>query len=109
MITSIERYKSVTGMAVEDTSQDERIGALIPLVEEWIKGYTGEIFPVVEGKTVYPAGYELTAIGLIEYNMNFRAGKKSESLGSYSVSFENEYPERLIAGLRKVRPKVRFF
>jgi Phage gp6-like head-tail connector protein len=103
-ITKLETVKAIKGYA--DTRNDERIKALIPLVEDWIKGYTGETFLDENDAPLYPSGYERIAINLIEYDLKKAAGIKSESLGSYSVSFEEDYPPSLIKGLRQ---KVRFF
>jgi hypothetical protein len=103
-ITTLSKYKAVKGIA--DNTQDERINALIPVVEDWIKGYTGDTFKDSNDAPLYPSGYDRIAINLIEYDLKKSAGVASESLGSYSVSYESNYPPSLLKGLRQ---KVRFF
>lgn len=93
MITTLEKVKNV--LQISGNQKDNAIIELIPLVEEWIKGYTNDNF--VET----PPGYELIAIKMIEFNLNQRTGVTSESLSRHSVTFETDYPATITKGLRR--------
>lgn len=90
-MVTLEEFKAATG--INTNTKDEQITALIPQVEEWIKGYCNI-------KEV-PADYNLNAIKMIEYNLNQKTGIASESLSRHSVSFVTEYPPSVTKGLRR--------
>lgn len=94
MITSLNKVKSV--LQINGTNKDAAIAELIPLVEEWISGYCNQTFA-----DSYPAGYELIAIKMIEFNLNQKSGKTSESLSRHSITFETDYPSNITKGLRR--------
>lgn len=104
-ITTLATVKTVLG--ITGTSKDAQITALIPLVESDYLNIRNKAFDVVNGVIVYPAGSEMTAIKMIDWQMNNAKsyGKKSESLGDYSVSYEDakisEYPLALTNVIRK--------
>jgi hypothetical protein len=55
-------------------------------------------------QTLYPKGAEMTAVQMINYLMNNSGGVKSESLGDYSVTYEevgSNYPKSVTAGIRR--------
>lgn len=91
MITTLERVKTV--LSLNGNQKDQAINELIPLVEEWLKGYCN----VAE----LPIDYELNVIKMIEYNLNTKAGYQSESLSRHSVSFVTDYPPSVLKGLRR--------
>jgi len=93
MITSLDKVKSV--LQLSGNQKDNAIAELIPLVEDWIKGYCNDDF--VEP----PQGYELIAIKMIEFNLNQKSGVESESLSRHSVTFATEYPLSITKGLRR--------
>lgn len=104
-ITTLATVKTVLG--ITDSSKDARITALIPLVESDYLNIRNLAFDVVGGSIVYPAGSEMTAIKMISwqlYNAN-SFGKSSESLGDYSVSYEqnriSEYPLTITNQIKK--------
>jgi hypothetical protein len=104
-ITTLSKVKAVLG--ITDDSKNERIAALIPIVEDWVKGYTGDTFLNPDNTPYYPSGYEYNAIRLIEFELNRPSENvKSEKLGDYAVTYENTYPKELLKGFRV---KVRFF
>lgn len=88
MIT-LDDFKNATGIK----NKDEQIEALLPIVEEHIKGYCNI-------KEV-PLEYHMNAIKMVEYQLNTKAGLTSESLSRHSVSFANNYPEECTKGLRR--------
>ena len=99
-ITTLEEVKSALGV----NGNDEQITALIPLVEEWIAGYTNTNMPDENGE--YPRGYKKVAIEMIGYDLNniAKQGIKSESLSRYSVTFNTDskdYPVAITKGLRR--------
>jgi hypothetical protein len=93
MITNLDKVKSV--LQINGTNKDLAILELIPLVEEWIKGYCNHDF------TETPPGYELIAIKMIEFNLNQKAGLTNEGLSRHSVGFATEYPLSITKGLRR--------
>lgn len=99
-ITTVENVKKALGIK----GKDEQIDALIPLVEEWIKGYTNQVMPDKSGD--YPIGYEKIAIEMIGYDLNNIAnqGIKSETLSRHSITYASEtrdYPVAITKGLRR--------
>ncbi len=93
MITTLEKVKSV--LQLSGNQKDNAIVELIPLVEDWIKGYCNDDFVEI------PPGYELIAIKMIEFNLNQKSGVESESLSRHSVTFSTEYPSSITKGLRR--------
>jgi hypothetical protein len=93
MITTLEKVKNV--LQLSGNQKDNAIVELIPLVEDWIKGYCNDDF------TEVPPGYELIAIKMIEFNLNQKSGIESESLSRHSVTFATEYPSSITKGLRR--------
>jgi len=58
-ITTVHKVQK--SLNIDD--KGEQIEALIPLVENWIKGYTNQDMPDKNGN--YPEGYEQIAIRMI--------------------------------------------
>jgi Phage gp6-like head-tail connector protein len=92
MITTVERAKTILNLKANES----QISELIPLVEEWMKGYCNDDF-----LTGYPEGYERIAINLIGYDLKRKHGVKSESLSRHSVTYDEDYPPSLTKGLRR--------
>lgn len=90
-MVTLEQIKSALG--IKTNSKDEQITSLIPLVEDFIKGYCN----IQE----VPTEYHLNAIKMIEYNLNTKSGVQSESLSRHSISFTNDYPQDVLKGLRR--------
>lgn len=102
-ITTVEKVKTI--LQISDTSKDFLISEMIPLIEDLIQNLQGYNFKTTEdGSTIYPIGYELIAIRMINYNFN-QSGVESERLGDYSVSFTTDYPAEILRGIKK---KVKF-
>ena len=87
----------VTVKMVQDAlgikNKEEQIGALIPLVENFVKDYCNidEI----------PEAYNRNIIKMIEYDLNRKSGVQSETLSRHSVTYSNDYPPDLLKGLRR--------
>ena len=98
-ITTAEEVIAATGIV----GRDAQITALIPLVEEWIMGYTNQLIPDPEGN--YPAGYKKIAIEMVAHDINTLKSKgiSSESLSRHSISFNavSDYPPTILRGLRR--------
>lgn len=88
-MVTLEKFKTATGIK----NKDEQITALIPIVEEHIKGYCN-IDEV-------PVDYDINAIRMIEYQLNKKQGMQSESLSRHSVTFADDYPQDVLKGLRR--------
>lgn len=111
-ITTLEKVKTI--LQISDTSQDDLIEALIPLVEADFLMIRNKAFDTEynedteEYDTVYPIGSELTAIKMIQHQLsNIKSqGVSSESLGDYSISYDNAmlvdgYPKSVVGGIKK--------
>lgn len=101
-ITTVEKVQKA--LNIDDKA--EQIEVLIPLVENWIKGYTNQDMPDKNGE--YPDGYEQIAIRMIAYDLNNLAkqGIQSETLSRHSITYATggstrDYPSEVIKGLRR--------
>lgn len=98
-ITTLQKVKS--SLQISGTNKDTVITELIPLVEDWIKGYCNNEYKTVDDKDAFPPGYELIAIKMIEYNLNQKSGVSAESLSRHSVTFTEDYPKSITKGLKR--------
>lgn len=68
-------------------------------------GTTGSTATISEMLTIYPDGSEMTAIDMIGHRLSKQTpGVASESLGDYSVSFQQgkgKYPDSIIGGIKR--------
>ncbi|ABS23173.1 head-tail connector protein [Bacillus cytotoxicus] len=102
MITTKENVKKI--LRIKNDEQDDLIELFIPMVDSFIRRYTGNDF-----ENGYPADYEIIAIRLVGYHLfstdeDKQDGVKSERLGSHNVTYatdEEQYPKHLLKGLRK--------
>jgi hypothetical protein len=98
-VTSLEKVKSV--LRKSDSSFDEVITNLIPIVEDYMKGYCNDDFLDDEGKVSYPKGYEFIAIRIIQYVLNNKAGLNSEGIDVYNSVFSTDFPADVLRGLKR--------
>lgn len=64
-------------------------------------GYTATVTPM---ETFYPNGAELTAVQMIQFHMGKPGGVKSESLGDYSVTYDESaagYPKSITGKIKR--------
>jgi hypothetical protein len=91
MITNLEEVKSYLG--IPDSTLDDKINALIPVVENDYLIIRGKHFDVNGGLIVYPVGANLTAIQMIAFRLNEFGNYSSSASGTLSrnseVSSEN--------------------
>ena len=105
MITTLERVKTV--LQITDSSKDDLIVVLIPIVESDYIRIRNRPFSEVDGAVVYPEGSELTAIKMVGYLLetNGSAGSvTSKSVGPLSVSYaqvKDGYPEGVISSIKR--------
>lgn len=102
MITTFERFKMMTQKEYNESQQQLITEIIIPIVTEFIIGYTGVDFEA-EGRD-FPAAYESVATRLITYHLTSQDGDVvSESMGNYSVTYGQNgvYPEHLLKGLHR--------
>ncbi|AXK19128.1 hypothetical protein [Bacillus sp. COPE52] len=101
-ITTFKRY-SLYAQKEFTVIQEELIeDILIPVVTEFIIGYTGVDFEA-EGRD-YPASYEAVAFRLITYHLEGEgADVVSEQMGNYRVQHgvDGIYPTNLLKGLSR--------
>lgn len=101
MIITLEEYKALKG--VKDTSDDETVKVLIPLVEEEYLHIRGR---ALDAEDEWPQGAKLVAADMIEWRLKRQgtAGVSSESIGDYSVSWsdpEASYPSSIVKRIRR--------
>lgn len=98
-------------LRITDTSSDDLIDFLIPLVEsDFLRIRNKEFDTDIYDEIVYPEGSELTAIKMIAYHLYNSAvsGKasivKSESLSRHSITFNDlveAYPGDLVKSIQR--------
>lgn len=97
---TLEEFKTIKG--ISDTSHDERISALLPLVQDFIEEYCNSTFP--DG---FPDGLKLTAIEMVDYHLGVSAAAQAQSIDGNSVQYRDDYPQSIMRVLRKYR-RVKF-
>lgn len=110
-ITTLQDVKDYLG--ITDTSQDAKIEALIPYVEQIYLDIRNAPWDVDDmGDVVYPIGSNITAAEMIGYKLKQSSDSEfrivgSESLGSYSVSYVDTgstwkgFPASYVSGIKK--------
>ena len=102
MITTWAKVQTILNL---ETSQITLVEELIPLVQQDYLHIRNKPFDVEGADTIYPIGAEMTAIKMIEHHLSGqRAGVASESLGDYSVSYQQDatdYPHSIIGGIKR--------
>jgi hypothetical protein len=108
-ITTLQKVKS--SLQISGTNKDTAITELIPLVEDWIKGYCNDDF-LVDGAEKFPSDYESIAIEMIANDLNklAKSGVQSEGLSRYNVQYvagvtAQRYPQSVT---RRLRRKLRW-
>ena len=108
MIITLDEYKAITGL--KDTSKDNQIEALIPLVEDDYLAVRGKEWDKSsDGSIIYPAGSKLTAAEMVTYRLSTlpgTVGYASESIGDYSMGLDTHdmlhgYPRHIITKIRR--------
>jgi hypothetical protein len=102
-------------LQITDTSKDDLIDALIPIVQDNIIEYCNDDFTTNSVQS-FPVGLKLVASQMIGYDMSIMSGgggsigMQSESQGEYSYSryssnsgIAGEYPASILASLNKWR------
>lgn len=111
-IITLEKYKILADIPVEDTTQDEKIKAYIDIIESDYLNIRNKPFDTVtneetgEQDIIYPSGAEFTAFEMLQYKLNGtgKNGVISESIGSYSYSLannNNDYPDNITKKIKK--------
>jgi hypothetical protein len=95
---TIEEVKAL--LRIENTKNDTYLAAVLPLIEDYVKGYCNQDFKNDLGATVYPGSVQLAIAQLCRWHM--RAGQiqvETARTGS-SVNLE-QYPADLLRSLRQ--------
>ncbi len=109
-ITTLERVKLY--LTLTDTTKDDLISFLIPLVEADFLRIRNKAFDTDAdtGAIVYPNGAEITAIQMIAYHLydssqeGLAGAVKSESLSRHSITYAelvNGYPGDLVKKIQR--------
>lgn len=88
-ITTVQEVQEALGIK----GKEEQIDALIPHVEEFIKGYCN----IDE----LPNEYKINVIKIVEYFLEHKPGISGESLSRHSVQFLHSIPPIILKGLRR--------
>ena len=101
MIATKEEIKSFLPADTEITL--EQIDLFLPVVEDYIKTYTGRDFSLT-----WPPALKVVAAKMIVWDIdsfNGKLGMKSESIGSYnySANADKGYPEEILLSLNQYR------
>ncbi|NUC17779.1 hypothetical protein HUC00_12485 [Bacillus mycoides] len=102
LITTYDRYRLAAQKEFTDIQKEYIEEILIPVVTDFIIGYTGVDFEA-EGKE-FPISYEAVAHRLITYHLSGEQSDiTSEQMGSYRAQYGTDgiYPTKLLKGLRK--------
>ena len=103
-LTSVNEIKIICG--ISGSLYDQQISTLLPVVESYIQEATACTF---DTGSAYPDGLKLAAGHMITYLLykTKNSNISSETVGGYSVSFNNQYPDDINEMLRPFR-KVKF-
>lgn len=94
-------------MGQTDSSKDEYIKLMLPLLLESVMAYTNNNFDITaEGSMRIPGSVKIYIAKAIERN-TMQTGLKSRSMGSVSYSYDTSIPDEL-KDLLKPFKKVRF-
>lgn len=102
LITTFGRYRLAAQKEFTEIQKEYIEEILIPVVTEFIIGYTGVDFGA-EGRE-FPASYEAVAHRLITYHLSGEQGDiVSEQMGSYRAQYGTDgiYPTKLLKGLSR--------
>lgn len=96
----LDNIKTLLGIDLLDTSKDTLLNLLIDRATEFVKDYCN-IDDTTGLETI------IEELVILRYNKLSYEGKKGESLGSYSVTFEDDIPVDVKKRLNRYR-KVRW-
>lgn len=113
-IITRDEVKTLLSIPSTDTSRDDFIDTMIPVVEDFVKEYCANDFFDDDGVESFPAGIKLPVARLIGHDlraMSLSSGDKdvtAEWLGEYSIkyavgsreSLTGSYPQALLVNLR---------
>jgi len=87
-------------LQISGSTYDVPINAILPSVENFILKYCN----ITEDSASVATGLKLPAAQMVNYQLNTLAANiSSETIGGYSVSYNNSYPAFIFAALRPYR------
>jgi len=103
----VSDVKTLLQIAEDDTSKDDYLEAVIPLLVDYAKDYCKQTFTEDEVE-VLPGGVQLAIAKMAEFNMA-NVAEKSTTVGAYSTTLVagTEYPKSITKLLRPYR-QVKF-
>lgn len=92
--------KGILGINLSDTSKDDYIEFILPLIIEFVQDYCGETFedPQQPGLYTFRGGLKVTIAKMIQFHMN-KSGIQSEGISRRSVAYNTEYPKYITDAL----------
>ncbi len=101
-----EEVKQILQIPSDDTSQDEYIETMLPMLVEFVQAECNNDFTDEEGEVQLPGPLKVAIAKMIEYNTR-SSGVASKSLGRKSVSYSLDFPDSILRLLRPYK-RVRF-
>jgi hypothetical protein len=92
---TLDEAKVLLKIAEANTTFDDYIELMLPIIEDDILSYTNNDFLDDDDEVDYPANLKIIAASMIQFHMNSTAGKTSESIGDYSASYGSVYPDSI--------------
>lgn len=102
----VDEIKGILGIPITDTSKNEYIQTMLPLLLEAVMAYTNNTFIQADGTIRLPGGVKIYLAKAIERN-TMQTGLSSRTMGSVSYSYDHSVPNELKDFLKPYR-KVKF-
>lgn len=103
----VDEIKGILGIPITDTSKNEYIQTMLPLLLEAVMAYTNNSFNIAaDGTLRLPGGVKIYLAKAIERN-TMQTGLSSRTMGSVSYSYDHSVPNELKDFLKPYR-KVKF-
>jgi hypothetical protein len=97
---TVDEVKALLRIEPTNTKNDAYLTAVLPLVEDYVKGYCNNQFLNDLGETVYPGSVQLAIAQLCRWHM--RAGQvQVENMRNNSSLSLEQYPSDLLRSLRQ--------
>jgi hypothetical protein len=99
----VSDVKTLLQIAEDDTSKDDYLEAVLPMLVEYVKDHCKQTFTEDEVE-VLPGGVQLAIAKMAEFNMA-NVAEKSTTVGAYSTTLVagTEYPKSIMKLLRPYR------
>lgn len=97
---TVEEVKRL--LRLKDTSYDEYLSAVIPLIIQFVQQYCNRDFVNENGQVVLPGGIKLVVAKMCQFHMR-DPNIASETLARHSISYDTNYPSEITNILNSYR------